>query len=245
MLILGDFRTSLPQHLTLQSVDTIIYDPPYGIGASKLEHKKKKWKKSSEDWDEFESVDAQYEFYLSSLRMLIPYLKETGSLFAFGSRHCIFMIGEILQRQLHCTIINSIVWNKTNAMFTVTRSSLTEGTEYIIWAAPGKFYFDYELSKTFNNGKQLRNVWSSPVLDRKESLSHPHQKPTWLIQRLIKLSCPPQGFVLDPMCGSGTTEVIARYERLGSLSIERNEKYHRIAENRIKREADITEPPQS
>ncbi len=39
----------------------------------------------------------------------------------------------------------------------------------------------------------------------KERLGYPTQKPVGLLERIISVSCPEQGTVLDPFCGCGTT----------------------------------------
>ncbi len=38
-----------------------------------------------------------------------------------------------------------------------------------------------------------------------ERLGYPTQKPLKLIQRIVEASCLPEGLVLDPFCGCGTT----------------------------------------
>jgi len=107
------------------SVDVVIYDPPYGINKKKLlQNKINNWKRTNEEWDFFESVEKQYEFYSKTLHLLFSLIKKTGSIFIFGSYHNIFLIGSILQLDLKAKIINTIVWNKTNAMFNVTKSGL-------------------------------------------------------------------------------------------------------------------------
>lgn len=47
----------------------------------------------------------------------------------------------------------------------------------------------------------------------KERLGYPTQKPRGLLERIIESSCPPNGVVLDPFCGCGTT--IAAAANLG------------------------------
>lgn len=217
-----------------ETFDVIVFDPPYGIGNKKLEHKDKAFKKSSEDWDTFESVDSQYDFYEKTYEMLWRVLNPTGVLVTFGSFHNIYLCGEILQRKLGARVINSIVWEKENAMFNVTRSTLIESTEHMIIAGKSKdFYFDYEKSKTFAGGKQLRNVWRSPLTKNSERIGHPHQKPIWLLSRLLDIFCPPDGRVLDPMAGSGTTAVVCEAKNLWYYCIEKNEKYYFDAKKRI------------
>ena len=57
--------------------------------------------------------------------------------------------------------------------------------------------------------------------------------PKQLCERPIKSSCPPDGVVLDPMCGSGTTLVVAK--RLGrrSIGIDLNPDYCEMARRRL------------
>jgi DNA modification methylase len=235
MLVQGDMLVDLAARVEPESVDLVIIDPPYGIGSKKLAHKEKNWKKSDEDWDQFESVQAQRGFYQRMLGVVWPLLKPTGSLFCFGSYHNIFQCGDILQTEIGGKLVNSITWYKCNAMFSVTRSSLIESNETAIWCAKSKgFFFNYEASKSFNHGQQLRNVWTSPITENSERVGHPHQKPTWLYHRLVKIACPPEGFVVDPMCGSGTTAVVCEAEKLRYLCMEKNPKFYAMAQERIK-----------
>jgi DNA modification methylase len=39
----------------------------------------------------------------------------------------------------------------------------------------------------------------------KENMGYPTQKPVTLLERIVQASCPPDGVVLDPFCGCGTT----------------------------------------
>lgn len=65
-------------------------------------------------------------------------------------------------------------------------------------------------------GVSLQDLWTdlSPVNSQAlEALGYPTQKPVSLVDRVISLSCPPGGLVLDCFIGSGTTAEAA--ERLG------------------------------
>jgi site-specific DNA-methyltransferase (adenine-specific) len=233
-MMIHDDIMNVSKYVENKSVDLIIYDPPYGIGNNKLTHKEKNWNKSSEEWDSFDSIDAQYAFYQSTLKLLSPLLTNTGSIFVFGSFHNIFLIGEIIQRQMGWKIINSICWEKVNAMFSVTRSSLIEGTEYIIWCAPASGYnFNYEKSKV--NEKQLRNVWKSSSTPQSErvGLGHPHQKPRWLFQRFIEIALLDGGTVLDPMSGSGTTGEVCAANHIKYVCIEKDKRYFDMGQRRV------------
>lgn len=62
---------------------------------------------------------------------------------------------------------------------------------------------------------------------------HPTVKPTTLMQYLCRLVTPPNGIVLDPFMGSGSTGKAAMLEGFRFIGIERDESYMEIAEARI------------
>ena len=59
--------------------------------------------------------------------------------------------------------------------------------------------------------------------------SHPTVKPTDLMAWLIRLVTPPQGIVLDPFAGSGSTLVAAKREGFDYIGIEMMPEYVEIA----------------
>jgi DNA modification methylase len=80
--------------------------------------------------------------------------------------------------------------------------------------------------------------------DRDEGLpmdqhsSHPTVKPTDLMRYLCRLITPPNGIVLDPFMGSGSTGKAAMAEGFRFIGIEREAEYIEIARARISAEAD-------
>jgi DNA modification methylase len=67
----------------------------------------------------------------------------------------------------------------------------------------------------------------------KQSNFHPTVKPIKLMQYLVRLITPPNGIVLDPFCGSGTTGIAAKIEGFNFVGIEMDDEYHKIAKARI------------
>jgi len=63
---------------------------------------------------------------------------------------------------------------------------------------------------------------------------HPTQKPTSLMQYLVRLVTPAGGTVLDPFMGSGSTGKACVLEGFGFIGIELDAEYCKIAEARIK-----------
>jgi site-specific DNA-methyltransferase (adenine-specific) len=67
----------------------------------------------------------------------------------------------------------------------------------------------------------------------KQQNSHPTVKPLALMRYLIKLVTPPNGIVLDPFLGSGTTAVSAILEGFEWIGCEMTEDYFPIIEARV------------
>jgi site-specific DNA-methyltransferase (adenine-specific) len=70
---------------------------------------------------------------------------------------------------------------------------------------------------------------------------HPTVKPVKLMQYLVRLITPPNGLVLDPFCGSGTTGIACRLEDFHFVGIELDAEYAAIAQARI---VNYTEEPE-
>jgi len=62
---------------------------------------------------------------------------------------------------------------------------------------------------------------------------HPTVKPIKLMAYLIQLGCPPDGIVLDPFVGSGTTGIAAKMLNRKWIGIEVNREYINIASARL------------
>ena len=62
---------------------------------------------------------------------------------------------------------------------------------------------------------------------------HPTVKPTALMQHLIKLITPPNGVVLDPFMGSGSTGKAAALDGFSFIGIDLDPEYVAIAKARI------------
>lgn len=70
--------------------------------------------------------------------------------------------------------------------------------------------------------------------ERGEDNTHPTVKPLRLMRYLCKMITPPEGIVLDPFMGSGTTGVAALFEKFQFIGIEHKAAYYQIAEKRLR-----------
>ena len=80
----------------------------------------------------------------------------------------------------------------------------------------------------------LRNNNRNPEnRTREQRNNHPTVKPIDLMRYLCRLITPPEGIVLDPFMGSGTTGIAACLEGFNFVGIELDEDYLEIARHRI------------
>lgn len=87
---------------------------------------------------------------------------------------------------------------------------------------------------------------SGNIKDTQRRNFHPTVKPTTLMQYLCRLITPPNGIVLDPFMGSGSTGKAAMYEGFRFIGIDLDAEYCAISEARIQfalNEKDKTSKP--
>lgn len=72
--------------------------------------------------------------------------------------------------------------------------------------------------------------------------AHPTVKPIKLTEYLVKLITPPNGVVLDPFMGSGSTGLACKNLGVDFIGIELNKEYFEIAEKRINSVGQVTMP---
>ena len=244
-IILGDALSELKK-IPDESVDLVFADPPYGLAKKKgLGWKYSKHITLEEQWDIF-TKDEFFKFNAEWIKECVRILKQGGSLWVCGSFHNIYQLGHIIQNMTNLKLNNSIVWFKPNAQPNITCRFFTESTEHLIWASKNgkdkKWTFNYEDTKKFiedqlnPKGKQTRNVWSIPLTPKKEKWAgeHPTQKPEELLRRILLACTKPGDLVLDPFVGSGTTSAVAMKMGRNSIGIEKEKKYLKIIEKRLK-----------
>ncbi len=237
-LICGDAIEEL-KRLPNESVDLIFADPPYGLAKKKgLGWAYSKHITLTEEWDIF-TKDEFFKFNQEWINECLRILKHGGSFWLCGSFHNIYQLGFILQHIHEVKINNSIVWFKPNAQPNITCRMFTESTEHLIWATKNhgnkRWTFNYELMKTLNKGKQMRNVWEIPLTPKSEKWAgaHPTQKPLELLKRIILATSNEGDVILDPFVGSGTTSVAAKMLNRNSIGIDKEKEYIKIAQKRL------------
>ena len=234
----------LLKNIPEKSFDLIFADPPYNmqIGDKLRRPDDSKVNGVYDKWDQFESFQHYDEFSLKWLKECKRILKDNGSIWVIGSYHNIFRLGYHLQN-LNYWILNDIIWRKNNPMPNFRGTRFTNAHETLIWASKNKnskYTFNYQSLKCLNDDLQMRSDWLFPICNGKERLKkngkkiHSTQKPESLLHRIILATTNKGDIIFDPFLGTGTTAVVAKKLGRNYFGIEKDKKYFKAANLRIK-----------
>lgn len=82
-------------------------------------------------------------------------------------------------------------------------------------------------------GKSILEYPHKSCMKLGERTKHPTQKPEGLLKTIIKAYCPPDGIVLDPFAGSGSTLMSARALGRQFIGIEKDQTYYKLIKQRL------------
>lgn len=225
-----------------ECVDMIFADPPYFLSNGGISCSAGKAVSVDKgEWDKIGSFDEKHDFNRRWIRLCKRVLKPNGTIWISGTLHNIYSVGAALEQE-GFKIINNITWQKTNPPPNLACKCFTHSTETVLWAQKAdhnaKHYFNYELMKEINGGRQMKDVWTGALTPAVEKTfgKHPTQKPVYLLERIIQASTHENDIVLDPFCGSSTTGVACK--RLGRcyIGIDNNEEFIALSIERLKHE---------
>jgi len=227
--------------------DLIFADPPYFLSNDGVTCKSGQMVSVNKgEWDKSKGFDEDISFTDSWLKACRRILKKNGSLWVSGTLHIIYKVGYLLERNGY-DIINDVIMYKPNAPPNLSCKYFTHSHEIVLWARKSKnsnHTFNYEKMKAWNNpkdklknkDKQMRSVWSIPLIpkDEKEFGKHPTQKPLELLNRIVSSSSNEGDWVLDPFVGSGTTGIVCSILNRKFTGIDSNKEYLDVAIKRFK-----------
>nr|WP_195405224.1 site-specific DNA-methyltransferase [Streptococcus constellatus] len=240
MLVHGDSLRIIPK-IKAKSINCIIADPPYFLsngGTTNSGGKQVSVNKG--DWDSGMTLAEKHKFNRSWIRRCKRILADDGTIWISGTLHNIYSIGMALEQE-GFKIINNITWQKKNPPPNLACRNFTHSTETLLWAKKdqngNKYFFNYDLMKEINNGKQMKDVWEGSLTPKSEKTfgKHPTQKPLYLIERVLQASTKQNDVVLDPFMGSGTTGVACKKLSRKFIGIEKDTTFIKLAKNRIER----------
>ena len=200
------------------SVNMILTDIPYGTvtrhGAERAKYgnQLRKIDKGTADIVTFDTLDFAKECARISSGTIYVFcsLKQASDLYDFFLDH-----GDFMTRQC--------VWTKTNPSPSNGQHMWLSSIEHCIFAKRRKTKFNAYCKKA---------NWEFPV---GRSKVHPTEKPLKLFEYLLESSTDKKDIVLDPCIGSGTTAIASLNTGRYFIGIEKEEQYHKIACERVKK----------
>lgn len=225
--------------------DMIFADPPYHLSNGGISVQSGKMVSVNKgDWDKSKEYETDYLFDKTWLSACRDKLKSDGTIWISGTYHNIFTIARCLV-ELGFRILNCITWVKTNPPPNLSCRYFTHSTECILWARKEpkvSHYFNYELMRKINGGKQMRDVWRLPAIAPWEKTcgKHPTQKPLCVLSRIIQASTRPGAWVFDPFTGSSTTGIAANLFGRRFLGIDNSVDFLQISKARRMEIDDLT-----
>jgi site-specific DNA-methyltransferase (adenine-specific) len=217
--------------------DMVFADPPYFLsnGGISIQNGQPVCVDKG-DWDKSDGYISVNDFNYQWLNAIRDKLKDNGTIWISGTFHNIFSIAQVINN-LKFKILNAITWVKTNPPPNLACRCFTHSSEIILWARKDKtvpHFYNYELMKSINNGKQMKDVWSLPAIAPWEKTcgKHPTQKPLPLLARIILASTQPNAWILDPFSGSGTTGIAANLLYRRFLGIEKEPEFLEMSRKR-------------
>jgi len=221
------------------SIDAIITDPPYGTTACK--------------WDSVIDFTLMW-------KQLNRIIKPNGAIVLFGSEP----FSSALRMSNIKNYKYDWIWDKVNlytGTFLANKQPLRRYENIIIFYKKQPTYnkqyrkgqpykmkrntlgngevtnSKYKRIETINNGSHNPcNILQIEGGNKSEKGQHPTQKPILLMEYLIKTYTNENEIVLDFTMGSGTTGVAAKNLNRNFIGIEQDEKYFKIAEERINKQ---------
>ena len=214
-----------------KSFDMIFADPPYFLSNNGITCSSGKMVCVNKgEWDKPSDVESKHSFNRKWINECYRVLKDDGTVWISGTLHNIYSIGMALEEE-GFKIINNITWQKTNPPPNLACKTFTHSTETILWARKDlpkiKYKFNYELMKSLNNNKQMKDVWTTSLTkpSEKKQGKHPTQKPLEILDRIILASTNENDLILDPFCGSSTTGIAASKLNRKYIGIDNNKEY--------------------
>lgn len=216
------------------SVDLVLTDPPFNIGAF-MQGRAYNITNMRDNffvdagWDNLEE-DEWLTNMEQFFQILSKKMKPKSSVIVFMS---LMKVGKIIDIATKCGFYYKTtgVWHKTNPMPRNMNLHFINSLEGWIY-----FTFGGKTGTFNNNGTAIHDFVECAVAAKSErSLgTHPTQKPVALMEHFVKLLSNEGDTVLDPFMGSGSTGVACKQLNRNFIGIEVNDTYFNLAQSRCR-----------
>ncbi len=142
--------------------------------------------------------------------------------------------------------INHLIW-QYGLGGSSNRRFARKHDDILVHSPSKKYYFEPPMvpatsQRLKGKMKKATDILNIPALNNMahERTGYPTQKPLQLLKTLINAFCPPNGKVLDPFCGSGTTLVAAAITGREAMGIDISKQAISICQKRLREISNTT-----
>lgn len=199
-----------------KNITAVITDPPFGVdnqsNMAVTQHGKKYARKIAND----ETPEKAIATFKDVMNVVLPGTREQSDAYVFTSYQVLsdwmvmtdeFMPKHGFERKA------VLVWEKDGPGMGDLECPWGMGSEFILF---------FQKGRRPKSAKRRNNVIHVPQL-RPNELIHPHEKPTTLLELLIKASTNEGDLVVDPFGGSGSLVRAARNCNRSAVAVEYDE----------------------
>ena len=194
-------------------VDCIITDPPFGVdnqsNMAVTDHGKANATKILND----ETPEQAIEVFQNVMTSLLPRAVDNSDCYVFTSHQVVkewlIMLDDFMPH---------FGFNRKAILFW-EKDGPGMGDLEVPWGMGMEFIFFFQKGRRAKTGTRRNSVIRGPQI-RPDKLIHPHEKPQWLLELLIKQSTVKGDFLVDPFGGSGSLAMAARATERNAVCIE-------------------------
>ncbi len=132
------------------------------------------------------------------------------------------------------TLRSSIIWHRKNSLPEAVKDRPRRSYEYVfMFAKNRKYYFNRD---AFLSKPEIEeDMWTIAARPKSTNGIDTAPYPDELVERCLDLGCPPEGTVLDPFAGAGTTLRVAIKSKRPATGIDLNPAFCEYMVNELKK----------
>lgn len=248
-VIEGDWLDVAPA-LAPGSIDLLYADPPFNTGSRQED-------RAGAFDDAWDSPEHHIDWLQERLRVTLHALKPTASLLIHVDWRTSHRVRVLLDELLGAgSFVNHLIWSYGLGGSSPRRFA-RKHDDILFYAVDTRLYWfkpptvPATSRRMRGRTKKATDLIEIPALEQDQdvlkipsinNMAHervgwPTQKPLALLELLVSACCPPEGRVLDPCCGSGTTLVAAANLGRNAVGIDSNPLAVRLARQRLENTA--------
>lgn len=221
----GDSEDLAKRFHKKRMIQSVITDPPFGVDNQSNMAVTVEGKQYARKIANDETPEIAMQTFTRVMKSVIPGMKDESDIYVFTSH-------QVLEEWLTFTRNLFTPFGFTRKAILVWQKDGPGMGDLQSWGMGCEFILYYKRGNRDKSDVRRNNVLHVPQL-RPSDLVHPHEKPTPLLELLIKHSTSPGDFLVDPFGGSGSLVRAAERTGRSAVAIEYDEENYLLAKKKL------------